>query len=253
MAKLLYCIKICLFEKQLQELPPGTITTKHQVPKVTNFVQFVTLIYCPWWSQSSCSVDAPWNDLVLYHNLLKYQQVNQVVAKSALKALDRHLWYLTAELVPLALFSSKVPSIERQKLADTLLDTKPEAERHAPHHRHGTGFGKPKFSKEVGLQSKLADFVTEDSWFFFSVLKLDSSFLHLDVAAWPEADSFKTSLANVTGMNVINDAAERGVKLSSDFMASARTEEHYQNVLQVVEADRASNPNLRKKRFNFDN
>ena len=38
--------------------------------------------------------------------------------------------------------------------------------------------------------------------------------------------------------NVVNDSAERGVKLSSDFLAAAHSEKHYQNVLQVVEQDR---------------
>ena len=34
---------------------------------------------------------------------------------------------------------------------------------------------------------------------------------------------------------VINDSAERGVKLTSDFLHSASKEENLQNVLQVVE------------------
>ena len=50
-------------------------------------------------------------------------------------------------------------------------------------------------------------------------------------------------------VNVVNDAAERGVKLSTDFLSAARLEEQYQNVLQVVEKERKKRPNLRKRKL----
>jgi len=45
MAKLLYFIKICVFEQQIADLPRSTITTQQQVAKVREFVNFVTLVY----------------------------------------------------------------------------------------------------------------------------------------------------------------------------------------------------------------
>ncbi|KAG8198492.1 hypothetical protein JTE90_017358 [Oedothorax gibbosus] len=103
MAKLIYSIKICLFEQQIQELPIGTITTKQQVPKVREFVNFVTLIYSTWWLTCNSAVDVPWNDLKLFHSLLKYEDVNALISKSAVHAFKNHLWYLTEEMVPLTL------------------------------------------------------------------------------------------------------------------------------------------------------
>ncbi|KAK5901433.1 hypothetical protein CgunFtcFv8_026305 [Champsocephalus gunnari] len=47
-------------------------------------------------------------------------------------------------------------------------------------------------------------------------------------------------------MNVVNNCAERGVKLTSDFAAVARKEQHLQNVLQAVEHERSQQPNLRR-------
>lgn len=247
MAKLIYCLKICLFETQIQDLPSGTITAKHQGKKLTEFVTFATLVYSTWWMQCSISVDAPWNDLLLYKKLLRYQELNTIVASSALKAFSRHLWYLTGELIPLALFSSNTPAHECRLLADQLLQKRPDTPRQLPQNRFGTGFGKPRFPTEVNLGSKLADFVTEDSWFFFHVLKLEAGFLSLDVSEWPESEFYKNALINVGAINVVNDSAERGVKLSSDFLAAAHGEEHYQNVLQVVEENRKMRPNLRKR------
>jgi len=80
------------------------------------------------------------------------------------------------------------------------------------------------------------------------ILQLDTSFLEKDVESWPGCAAFLSSSANVLALNVINDYAERGVQLSSDFLASARTEQHYQNVLQVVEQDRQRQPNIHKRK-----
>ena len=46
-------------------------------------------------------------------------------------------------------------------------------------------------------------------------------------------------------MKVLNDAAERGVKMCTDFNDVAKTEEWYQNYLQIVELDRKIVPDQR--------
>ena len=42
----------------------------------------------------------------------------------------------------------------------------------------------------------------------------------------------------INHIKVVNDAAERGVKLAQDFQGAARKEKRYQNVLQVFENSR---------------
>ena len=108
MAKLIYSIKICLFEQQIAKLPRNTITTERQVTKVRDFVNFVTLVYSSWWMTCSSVTDAPRNDLKLYKSFLQYDLLNAQVSASAVRAFKRHLWYLTAEMVPLVglLFSN---------------------------------------------------------------------------------------------------------------------------------------------------
>ena len=46
---------------------------------------------------------------------------------------------------------------------------------------------------------------------------------------------------------VINDSAERGVKLTSDFLHSASKEENLQNVLYVIEKNRKEKPDQHNK------
>ena len=44
MAKLIYSIKICLLQQQINNLPQGSITTAHQVQKIYDFIVFVTCL-----------------------------------------------------------------------------------------------------------------------------------------------------------------------------------------------------------------
>ena len=116
------------------------------------------------------AVDAPWNHLQLYQSLLRFEAINKVVSKSAAKAFSQHLWYLTSEMVPFALFNSKVPAEELCTLADRLLAVKPEMDLESPRIRLGTGFGKPKFPLIISLSTALLDLVESDSWFMFYIL-----------------------------------------------------------------------------------
>ena len=141
----------------------------------------------------------------------------------------------------MSLFSSLVPSPVKIALENKLLMVKPHEHIHAPFHRYGTGFGKPTFPKNISLSTTLADLVTEDSWFIFTLLQLDDdTFLNNEVESWPSNVAFNSALENTAAINVVNDCAERGVKLSSDFITAARSENHYQHILQVVEEDRPS-------------
>ena len=99
--------------------------------------------------------------------------------------------------------------------------------------RRSTGFGKPDFPK-VDIKKEIASFVGPDSWTFFRALDIDPAFLHMPVKDWEET-SFKNGKTVVKHLCVVNDAAERGIKLCFDFLKAAKHEEGLQNVLQVVE------------------
>jgi len=178
-----------------------------------------------------------------------YKSVHPEISKSAIRSFNLHLWYLTEEMVPLALWSNKVPAEARRALANGLLAIKPDDNLSTPQNRFGTGFGKPRFPETITLSTTLADLVGKlgtDSWFTFHILQLDPQFMVEDVADWSNSASYQSSLRNLQAINVVNDCAERGVKLSSDFLSTAKKEEHYQNVLQVVEQDRKRQSNLRQ-------
>ena len=111
--------------------------------------------------------------------------------------------------------------------------------------RHGTDYGKPKFPEELESY-RIVDYIGPDSPGLFVMIRLDPSFLYRPVSTWHRLDAYNEAKKRVRNLKVINDGAERGVKLTSDFLGCAKTEDRLQNVLQTVENDRKLAPDQRK-------
>ena len=105
---------------------------------------------------------------MLLNKLISYRKVDKPCADAAIKALSAHLWYLTEELAPLALFSSQVPNETKQQMADMLL----RLDKAMCSTRYGTGFGKTMFPTIDLNQILEVDYLTQligkDSGSFFS-------------------------------------------------------------------------------------
>lgn len=132
MSKGISSTKIVLDEDNVKELGrgrrgSGVICTDTQLGKLREFVDFSSTIYSRWWATCSNAVDAPYNDLQFYKSLIQYREVNTAVAESALKAFQRHLWYLTGEWAVLSLFSEKVSHQQKVKMRERMLDLQPDS------------------------------------------------------------------------------------------------------------------------------
>jgi hypothetical protein len=82
---------------------------------------FFSLVYVKYWLQSPSSCEAPVNDLKFYRELCSYRSINAIVAEAAIQKFSQHLWYLSGELVAVALFSSKTNITEKEKIQEALL------------------------------------------------------------------------------------------------------------------------------------
>ena len=93
---------------------------------------------------------------------------------------------------------------------------------------------------------QLQDFISRDSWFFFQSLKISTEFLVIPASEWDSLLEYQSAKAKVQSIKVVNDSAERGVKLASDFLHTARDESRFQKMLQIVEKSRNEKPDQRK-------
>ena len=179
------------------------------------------------------------------NSLIVYRKKDHVVANAALKSLQNHGWYLSEELVPLILFSKTVPYSIKQETVSKMLKCK--GQEQLPTNSHGSGFEKPTF-KELPQETttSLASFVGPDSWMFFQIGKMSTTFLSKPVSTWNSDPEYTLTVETVKNIRVVNDSAERGFKLTSDFIKSAKTESTFQKILQVVKNSRNCLPDQRK-------
>ena len=98
--------------------------------------------------------------LELHGDLLAWRSRDANGAKTALRKADLHMEYLTGRSVILALASTKL-SVETKDAMATALKAIP-VDSHV-------AMGKPEIPR-VYEDSKLEEFVTEESWHFFKVL-----------------------------------------------------------------------------------
>lgn len=221
MAKLIYAIKIYLFHDQ--EMIPLSNNEKVQLER---FVHFGALIYAKSWFSAPLATEAPAQDLQLWYNLKDYEQIDRQIATTAKKVLENHLWYLSDELVGLALFSDNVSTEEKSALLAGSL-------------RKATV---RKVRGDISVMKKepqLGDFASTRTTQICRRFNIDPSFLQLPPDVWNDNDKYVEGKKRISKLRVVNDTAERGVKLFQEYnLALSHDEEETQLILQVVEANR---------------
>ena len=80
-------------------------------------------------------------------------------------------------------------------------------------------------------------------------MKLNYGLLSKPVEYWPKDSGYLEAKLIINNLSVVNDGAERGVKLAYDFFGSSKKEDNFQNILQTVENDRRLIPNQRKRKL----
>jgi hypothetical protein len=234
MAKGIYSLKIFAFRAQFK-------LTTHETQALRRICLFTITIYVQAWFSAPLAADAPYNDLAFCKILETYHSTDEQVATVAFAKLKGHLWYLSEDLVCLSLFS-KLVSLEDKRAMTSAL-AKPETKK---------DLRKVNCKTIQSFQEKqLHDFVTRRSLNLFTALKIDTIFLQEDPAGWNEhCASYVDGRSKVTALLLINDCAERAVKLASDFnMTLTKDESQQQLVFQVIEHHRQMIMEPQKKHY----
>jgi len=205
-------------------------TQRALVSKVT----FLLAVYCaPSFLKASKPEHAVLNDFQAYQDAeVLRSEWNQDVGEALKKSFDNHTWYLSPKCVILALAD---PDLERETkiamLQQLLAFPVPELE--------DISLEAPA-PVVVSSDSKLEDYVTEESWLFFihtkSTRSVEEWFLAKD--NFEDSESYKEFFNLVCSLSVTNDCAERNIGLIQDFIDSSHNEDQRQNVLLVVREHR---------------
>ena len=83
------------------------------------FGYFVAVIYAKHWFKAPVGAETAANNLQWYMLLLAHEQIPvfKNISDAALSALNRHLWYLSEELIPFALCSHQLQEHTKQNPA----------------------------------------------------------------------------------------------------------------------------------------
>lgn len=226
MAKLLYAMKIILFRSQRDVF----ILSKKEEIRLQRFVQFGALLYTKAWIEAPLAAEAPGQDMKLWIDLKKYQAIDSGISLAACHVLEHHLWYLSDELVGLALFSDRVSAAEKAQIVEGM--TNEPGERKVR--------GDPT---KLTTAANLGEFASHRTRCLLERLSIGESFLALSPDKWSEDESYRQGRERIKKLQVINDTAERGVKLFADFNhLLTNDEEEKQFLMQVVEENRKSIP-----------
>lgn len=233
MAKLIYAMKMYVFRSQ-----QGAFRlTKKEEAQIERFVKFGALIYTRAWIAAPLATEAPAGDLQLWVDLGNYQSIDPEISRAARKILENHLWYLSDELVGLALFSDLVTAAEKKKIVQGM--TRQPGER------------KVRGDSSILLKPDvcLGDFATTRTADFLCRYNVDNTFLLSAPQQWPEIEQYRSGQARLKMLRVVNDTAERAVKLFEEYNSLlTNDEEEKQLLLQVVEANRKAVPTETTKR-----
>lgn len=233
MAKGLYCLKMLCFREQFK-------MNAHELQAIKRICIFTVTLYVKAWFTAPMACDAPYNDLCLLQHIELFYAVDSQIAEVALKKITHHMWYLSEDLTPLSLFSDKVSANEKRMIVAALSTPAFEVDlRRAD----------PK-SINCFRERTLSQFVTKRSMNLFMALKLDQSFVSSDPNVWEARADFQIAKETVAALRVVNDCAERAVKLATDYnMALTQDEEQRQLIFQVVEYHRKQIMKPSKRKF----
>ena len=227
MSKVIYNLKIRLLSN-IFEISPEE---KDQVDKIT---EFTVLFYIKYWLETPLPASSARLDLEFMAHMLQYRLTRPRIAFAVLQSCYRHMWYLTPQMIPIALADKKLEDTFKEQIAKALHSLP----------RITISSGKPVFPLlESGAQQtrmNLASLVTSDSWLVFQLLGLHGphDWLQTPASLWHLFEEFRTLQKFSTNLSVCNDIAERGIHLMSDFIPHCESEDQRQALFQCVEFHR---------------
>lgn len=113
MARNIYSMKMFMFSHELGY-------SEDTISKLERLNTFLGLFYTTYWMTASSAADAPLHDLQFMKDMMQFKQHDPQLATAVLNKARNHLWYLTQEVVPFALFSSKLSSLIKNRLLQKL-------------------------------------------------------------------------------------------------------------------------------------
>lgn len=235
MAKAIYALKIYLFQNQFN------ITTREK-DSIRRICIFIVRIYLRSWFLAPLCAKAPYLDFNFLLNIIEYKNVDADISNAAVKKFAKHLWYLAPETAAFAFFDDDVPLDIKHKMA-IKMKTVEDTDYESPVKR----FIIKQEEFHVLKEKDLSYFITSESNAMFSRFKISMNFMNKSPSTWREDENYQRGMKILNSLVVVNDVAERGVKLIQEYnniLSKDETEKQY--IIQIVSEYRKRYPDSSK-------
>lgn len=234
MAKGIYMLKMFLLREQLE-------LNEVMLSNIRSICILIVRVYVKLWFGCTKGAEAPNQDLNFLKDAILHP--DSEVSNALVTKFFKHLWYLSEEAVGFAFFDINVSLEEKRKMVEALK----LSEEYIPIETSHRIDVPKKEILQTYASKELSDFVTPNTRTFFDRMKISKDFLEHDPSVWNERDDYSAGVRACYSICVVNDAAERGVKLITDYnKILTNDEEEKQFLLQIVKKYRENFPNHHK-------
>lgn len=233
MAKAIYSLKIFLLR--------STFKLKSTEEKSLAMIcVFIVKIYLRIWFVATSSIKAPNCDFQLIKSIYNFQAIDKKICESALGKILNHLWYLNPENCLLALFDDDVDTETKQKMVKKVIELSQNADKPDSLDSNDKQVLRKAVVSRADIpklfDEGLEQFINATSINFFHKLGLNTSWLTENCENWLEDSNYQECLSAVTNLSVVNDVAERGVKLMQEYNdLFTKDEEQKQFLIQILD------------------
>lgn len=230
MAKGIYCLKILMFRNQFPEI------TELEINGLVEVTGFVIKCYAFFWFNSDKAEQAPLNDILFLRNLEDYKKINAQIADRAITKFINHLYYLNEECVAFSLFDDRIDFETKNKMSKKILTFMEEENLEEEEilkkflikkENLNTFFAKDNSSILIELVSKNTKSV-------FKRFQISMDFLQKDPSSWKDCEDYRKGKFIIQKLKVVNDCAERGIKLVEDYHEKITKDEQQRQYLFKV-------------------
>ena len=219
--------------------------------EILRMSKFAALYYLPWMLRAKFPAKAPTIQIDAIYELRELRKVDPAIAECALEVRLRHMELVSEENVMLAIADISLSSEEKEAMGTRLLAGRaswvPGRMCLAPVSVQQDISTREEYWRNGGLP-QLHNFVGPRSFLLLDHLhwtQEDINIFQQPFGQWMQNEKFRELCEVIKGMNVVNDTAERLIKLVKDRVPTVRSEGALQDVLLTVEEMRKRFGNMK--------
>lgn len=229
MAKAIGALKLFLLRDQF-EFKEGEFSG------IRDVCIFLVRLYVKAWFQTTSAPRAPRVDLNFIKDTIDYHDAE--ISEIVLSKMCNHLWYLSDEAAGFAFFDNEVPLDEKRRMVDALNKQRT--------HKKVLKCTENQL-KTTYKDKQISDFVSSNTLKFFDRFGMSTGFLKVDPSQWGSNEEYMKSLEVCESIHVVNDTAERAVKLFSQYsQILTKNEEEKQFIVNTIQNYRSEYQSSKK-------